>query len=101
MVTGHRKPHAGDHSVWNRELLDSHPEMSAEVLWAKRVRNILLTLPADKWIKKQALLGSGLHLPDACVLNYNIFLLAFKRYRHSFLYFSLPQPASTPVLSLC
>lgn len=61
MVTGHRKPRAGDHSVWNRGLLDSYPEMSAEVLWAKRVRNILFALPADKWIKKQALLDSGLH----------------------------------------
>lgn len=59
MVTGHREPCAGDHSVWKQRLL----EMSAEVLWANR--NVLFVLPAEKWIIKQALLGSGLHLPGA------------------------------------
>lgn len=71
MATGHRKPWAGDHSVWNQGLLDGHMGMSAEILWANRVRNALFTFPAEKWIKEQTLPGSGLHLPDACVLDYN------------------------------
>lgn len=84
MVIGHRKPCAGDHSVWNRGLLDGNPEMSADVLQANRVKNVLFSLPAETGIKTQALLCSGLHLPDTCVLDYNIFLFAFKRNRCSF-----------------
>lgn len=59
------QPCAGDHRVWNQGLLDGHTAMSAEILWANRVRNVLFTFPVEKWIKKQTLLGSGLHLPDA------------------------------------
>lgn len=71
--------------MWNGGLLDSHPGTYAEVLQANRVRSVLFTFPAEKWIKKQALPGSVLHLPDARVLNYNIFLFVFKRNRRSFL----------------
>lgn len=82
-----------ENSVWNQGLLDGHMGMSAEILWANRVRNGLFTFPEEKWIKKPTLPGSGLHLPDACVLDYNIFLFAFSRNRHFLLPLFYPASA--------
>lgn len=92
MAIGHRKPCAGDHSVWNQGLLDGHTGMSTEIVWANRVGNVLFTFPAEKWIKEQTLPCSGLHLPDAHVPDY-IFLFALGRNRHFLLPLFYPASA--------